>query len=641
MTLRFGASTLAIAFAATFAAAPAMAQSSTDSAVESAEDAFGTSTSHENIGVYDENNVRGFSPGTAGNFRMEGMYFDIQGGLSGRVIDGETIRVGPAAQGYSFPAPTGVVDLQLKKVGDQASAAPFFSVDSFGGQSAELDVQLPLAGKTFGISAGIGAYNNRYNDGGGSVGYNLGLVPRWKPSANVEVLAFANHQQFSDNTSNAIFIADDSFLPARPKRGTYINPDWTRSASHSNSFGLISRINLGDWTIRTGAFRSAYADQGGYSNLVIVDALGGTERQVYASPASKSASWSGELRVSRHFSEGPRLHLITATLRGRSVDSLYGGGDLAKLGPAGLNEVLNVPKPVFGFTALTDDQTRQTTGGLSYSLKWKGIGEFTAGLLRTHYVKQIAAPKVPLKRGTSDVTLPYLSATLTVTSKLALYGSYVRGLEDAGSAPSYATNANEILPAIRTRQYDFGLRWSPFKDTSVILGYFEIEKPYIDIDQKNYYGMLGAQKHKGIEFSVTAQPAKGLRIVAGGVWLDPKVTASPLIAQPLGKRPVGQPQLRTRFNLNWTLPFAKAVTLETYVNHDSGAYGTIDNSVYAPGSTRIGAGARYKFKLGGRDFTAKVTLYNVFNVFEFVPFGSGVYGTNTQRNVQAYIATEF
>ena len=639
--LRRGASTFAIGLAGLVAASPALAQSAAESAVESAEDAFGTSTGHETIGVYDEGNVRGFSPGTAGNFRMEGMYFDIQGGLGNRVIDGETIRVGPAAQGYAFPAPTGVVDLQLKKAGDKLVVAPFFSVDSFGGRGFEVDTQIPLSGKTLGVATGIGIYDNRYNNGGGSVGYNLGIVPRWRPAPNVEVLAFANHQQFHDNDNGPIFISTGNFLPQRPVRGRYLGPDWSRTDSHSDTVGTIAHANLGDWTIRTGLFHSAYANQGDFSNLIFVDALGGSDRQVYASPASKSASWSGEFRLSRRFSEGPRQHLITATLRGRSVDSHYGGGDLVDLGPAGLNDEISVTKPAFAFSALTDDQTRQTTGGLSYSLKWKGIGEFTAGLLRTHYVKQIAAPAVPLARGTSDVTLPYFSAALTVTPRLALYGSYVRGLEDAGSAPGYASNANQILPAIRTKQYDLGLRWSPLKDTTIILGYFEIEKPYIDIDLTNFYGVLGAQKHKGVEFSLTAQPAKGLRIVAGGVWLDPRVTASPLIAQPLGARPVGQPQLRTRFNLSWTLPFAKAVTLDTYVNHDSGAYGTIDNSIYAPGSTRIGLGARYKFKVAGKEFSAKVTLYNIFDVFEFVPFGNGVYGYNTQRNVQAYIATEF
>lgn len=622
-------------------ASPALAQTAAESAVESAEDAFGTSTGHETIGVYDEGNVRGFSPGTAGNFRMEGMYFDIQGGLGNRVIDGETIRVGPAAQGYAFPAPTGVVDLQLKKAGDKLMVAPFLSADSFGGQGFEVDAQIPLSGKTLGVATGIGVYRNRFNNGGGSVGYNLGIVPRWRPAPNVEIIAFANHQQFNDNNGNWIYIADGPFLPKQPVRGRFLGPDWTLQDSHSDTFGVISHIILGDWTIRTGAFRSSYADQGGYSNLIFVDALGGSDRQVYGNPASKSASWSGEFRLSRRFSDGPRQHLFTATLRGRSVESHYGGGDLVDLGSAALDEEIEVPKPVFAFTGLTDDHTRQTTGGVSYSLKWKGIGEFTAGLLRTHYVKQIAAPGVPLARGTSDVTLPYFSAALTVTPRLAFYGSYVRGLEDAGSAPSYASNANQILPAIRTKQYDLGLRWSPIKDTTVILGYFEIEKPYIDIDQTNFYGVLGAQKHKGVEFSITSNPTKNLRVVAGGVWLDPRVTASPLIAQPLGQRPVGQPQLRTRFNVSWTLPFAKAITLDSYVNHDSGAYGTIDNAVYAPGSTRIGAGVRYKFKLAGKDFSAKVTLYNIFDVFEFVPFGNGVYGYNTQRNVQAYITTEF
>jgi iron complex outermembrane receptor protein len=464
--LRYCASSLALApilMLSVGTASPALAQANTESAVESAEDAFGTSTGHEQIGVYDEGNVRGFSPGTAGNFRMEGMYFDIQGGLSSRVLDGETIRVGPAAQGYAFPAPTGVVDLQLKKAGDKLSVAPFLSADSFGGHGFELDAQIPLAGKTLAVATGLGVFQNRYNNGGGSTGYNLGVVPRWRPAPNVEVLAFANHQQFSDNTSGGLYITAGNFLPARMERGRYPGPDWARSDSHSDSYGVIGHANLGDWTLRTGLFRSSYKDHGGFSNLIFVDAGGGTDRQVYASPASASASTSGEIRLSRRFADGPRQHLVTATLRGRSVTGHYGGGDLVDLGTADLNEQIHVAKPVFAFTALTDDRTRQTTGGLSYSLKWKGLGEFTAGLQRTHYVKVVVAPGLPIARGTSDETLPYFSAAATLTPRLTIYGSYVRGLEDAGTAPGYASNANQVLPAISTRQYDFGLRWSPIK----------------------------------------------------------------------------------------------------------------------------------------------------------------------------------
>lgn len=611
-----------------------------DNAVQSAEDAFGTSTGHDQIGVYDENNVRGFSPGSAGNFRMEGMYFDIQGGLGNRVIDGETIRVGTAAQGYAFPAPTGVVDLTLKKAGDKPSVAPFLSFDSFGSHGAEVDVQLPLAGKQLGLSAGIGSYDNHFANGGDSVGVNAGGVLHWRPTAKIEVLAFANHQEFTGETAQQIYIANGDFLPPRMRRPLYPGPDWMRSDSHSNTFGLVSRWNLGDWTVRTGVFHSGFGNKGGFANLVFVNPDASTDRQVYASPASGAASWSGEFRISRRFTEGPRQHLITTTMRGRSINSTYGGGELVDLGPAGLDEVLEVPMPSFSFGALTHDYTRQTAGGVSYSLRWKGIGEFTVGVLQTHYVKRIDDPAAPPARGSTNATLPYFSAALELTPRLTLYGSFVRGLEDAGAAPGFAANANQILPASRTRQYDFGLRWSPFKETTLIVGYFSITKPYIDLDSANRFGVLGSDRHDGVEFSLTSNPTKSIRIVAGGVWLDPKVTASPLIATPIGQRPVNQPQLRTRFNINWTPAFAPRLTFDAYINHDSGAWATVDNSVYSPGSTRIGGGARYRFKLGGRDFTARLAIYNVFDAFELIAFGSGVYGYNTGRNVQGWITTE-
>ncbi|MEQ1498289.1 MAG: hypothetical protein ABL914_06485 [Novosphingobium sp.] len=623
-----------------FSPAAAFAQDA-ENAVESAEDAFGTSTGHDQIGVYDEGNVRGFSPGSAGNYRMEGMYFDIQGGLGGRVIEGSAIKVGTAAQGYAFPAPTGVVDLTLKKAGEQASATPFLSYDSFGARGAELDVQLPLAGKTLSLSAGVGLFDNHYSNGGGSTGMNAGTVLRWRPAPRVELLAFANHQENNDETASLIYIANGNFLPQRPKRGTFGGPRWAQSNAESNTFGLVGHANLGDWTVRTGLFRSSFSSTGGFTSLAFVEPDATTQRQIFASPANNSASWSGEARLSRRLGDGPRQHLITLTLRGRSIDSGYGGGELIDLGTAGLNEEIQPPRPNFAFGPLTGDFTRQLSGGLSYSFKWKGIGELTAGLLRTHYSKRVEAPLSPAARGSTDANLPYFSAALTVTPRLTLYGSFVRGLEDSGSAPGYSSNANEVLPASRTRQYDFGLRWTPIKDTTLIAGFFNISKPYIDIDSANHFGELGRVTNRGIEFSLTTNPTKNVRIVAGGVWLDPQVVASPLIAQPVGLRPVGQPRLRTRFNINWTPPFAPKLTLDAYVNHDSGTYATIDNSVYAPGGTRFGFGGRYRFKLAGQDFTAKVGIYNVFDAYVLIPYGSSVYGYNIQRNVQGWITTEF
>src|SRR6202046_3921535 len=98
--------------------AAARAQHAADNPVASAEDAFGLTLGLETIGMYSPGQVRGFSPQAAGNVRIDGLYFDQQGTLSNRVIEGSTIRVGISEIGYAFPAPTGIVDYDLRHATD-------------------------------------------------------------------------------------------------------------------------------------------------------------------------------------------------------------------------------------------------------------------------------------------------------------------------------------------------------------------------------------------------------------------------------------------------------------------------------------------------------------------------------------------
>ena len=56
-----------------------------ENAIRTAEDAFGTSIGRETIGLYSSQNIRGFSPISAGNARIEGLYFDQIWGLTSRI----------------------------------------------------------------------------------------------------------------------------------------------------------------------------------------------------------------------------------------------------------------------------------------------------------------------------------------------------------------------------------------------------------------------------------------------------------------------------------------------------------------------------------------------------------------------------
>src|SRR5215472_10105123 len=114
---------VAAALAVMFYAATGRAQHAADNPVASAEDAFGLTLGLETVGMYSPGQVRGFSPQAAGNVRIDGLYFDQQGGLSNRVIEGSTIRVGVTEIAYAFPAPTGIVDYELRHPGDGTARA--------------------------------------------------------------------------------------------------------------------------------------------------------------------------------------------------------------------------------------------------------------------------------------------------------------------------------------------------------------------------------------------------------------------------------------------------------------------------------------------------------------------------------------
>jgi hypothetical protein len=110
----------------------AHAQHATDDPLATANDAFGLTLGLESIGLYGPGGIRGFNPQSAGNVRIDGLYFDQQGALSNRVVEGSTIRIGVSEIGYAFPAPTGIVDYDLRHPGNGtpsatvvASAGPF------------------------------------------------------------------------------------------------------------------------------------------------------------------------------------------------------------------------------------------------------------------------------------------------------------------------------------------------------------------------------------------------------------------------------------------------------------------------------------------------------------------------------------
>lgn len=620
--------------------AAAHAQHASENVLTSSEDAFGKTVGVDSIGIYGSDNVRGFSPIVAGNVRVEGLYFDIQGSPTGRVIADSTIHVGIAAQGDSFPAPTGITDLSLRGSDARSSLSIIANAGPFASRGLIFDGTLSLRGAQLTTAVGASMARDHLASGGRSTSMSVGVVPRWHPSEHIEIASFWGRSYVDDENPTPIYVPGVG-LPPRINQGHYPGPSWLGNSYHSDTAGIIGHAAWSDWTIRSGLFYSAQVADAVYSNLFVgITPQGEAEQVIIAGRPQHASSVSGELRASRAIQDGSLRHLLLGTVRWRNSTTGYGGDAVIDAGMVNVNAPQEMTKPAFEFGEPSHARRNQIAGGLSYRLAWEHVGEFGVGLQRTTYRKRDSQPDVTPLRGTTSAWLPNVTLALPMGSTLTAYGSYTAGLEDSANAPDNASNRGEPVAAIRTYQHDIGLRWTPSGSIKLIAGYFEITKPYLTTGSDNVYRRIGNETHRGVEVSITATAPRGLTTLMGGVFSRPLVNGT-IASDGADLRPVAQPGNTFLLAWDYVLPFAPRWSVDAQVNHVGSQMATADNTVRLPSYTTVALGGRYKFTLNGKSCLLRLSVDNATDVRSWKILSSGAYQANGQRSLSAYVAADF
>jgi iron complex outermembrane receptor protein len=637
--LLFGIAAASIACAS----APAFGQSRSDeNAVTQAEDAFGFSVGREALGIYNAGNARGFSPAAAGNLRIDGLYFDQAWGLSGTLVDSTSIKVGLSAQGYPFAAPSGIVDQSLRRPGAKAGASVVANWDSWGTYGLEIDGTLPIA-STLSVGYGFNGTHLSFPDGTNNRNHTESLIVRWQPAAGVEIMPFWTLNHDYGDEAGTFYVPAGPFLPKLPRPDHNEGAPWADFRYKGSNTGLLASARLAANTVlRLGAFRSVWDVKHSYANLLVDEQPDGSgERVLFADPPNKQASNSGELRLTQSIADGPRLHVIHLSARRRDARREFGGSDFIDFGPGRIGEQVTAPKPdEFHFTEESHDRVTQTTVGLAYDGRWKNVGEISFGISKARFRKETLVPGVPVAVTRSNPLLYNATAAANVAKSIIVYAGYARGLEECGTAPTNAANRNQPLPAIITEQKDAGIRFGLTKGVKAVVGVFDLSRPYFGFDAANVYKQVGTVRSRGAEFSVSGSITPKLDVVAGGVFLKPRVTASDTGDGVIGSKPVGLPTHILIGNLNWKTP-VKGVELDLGVSHRGRTPTTTDNLVFVPAKARVDLGTHYRFMIDKRSATLRVQLVNLFNNTGWGIAGSGVYTTNPGRYVQAYLTVDF
>ena len=186
---------MAVATALTLASFTAQAQRASENAVTTAADAFGTSIGEDSIGLYNSGDARGFSPKDAGNVRLEGLFYDQQGGFGfgSPLIKRTTMRVGLSAQSYLFPAPTGIADIQLRLPEDKTIISISSTYGPYGSSfSGRVDVETPLIINKLGMMVSLGGSQRELDFHGVFNSVDGVALFRLRPSDQFEAITFCS-----------------------------------------------------------------------------------------------------------------------------------------------------------------------------------------------------------------------------------------------------------------------------------------------------------------------------------------------------------------------------------------------------------------------------------------------------------------
>ena len=591
----------------------AHAQRATENAVSAASDAFGVSVGNEHIGLYNNFDVRGFSPILAGNARIGGLYFDQVARMNSRVQSSSTIRVGIAAQGYAFPAPTGVVDYVLRAPDGSTRLSSLAEIDTRGMGSLEFDGSTAFLSEKLAIGAGASLFRPEDASGFSAYVVGVGALARWVPLEGLAITPFWSRSDQYDIHTPENYAPSGNFLPPVNPGRHFFGPQWAINREFLSNYGVLARYDFAtDWVLRAGLFRSL--DRRPRNIYLEVDGLslqGIGDLNATSDPPSVAASTSGEVRLEHDMVTGPLAHRATLSFRIRDHNALYGGSDTEDLGPVGIGQRVTAPQPLFVYTGQTHDHIGEIRPGFSYQLAWTDRGTLTFGAQKPIYRKRTVTPNTPVTTIKSEPLLLSASLTANLWEGAVFFADYTQGLEDNGLAPQNATNRNQPLPAIATEQREAGLRFQPLPDIVMVADYFDIKKPYFNLDSTGLFTQLGQIDNPGLELSLSGNVLPGLDIVAGALWSEPRVTGQGVVQGLVGHRPIGIPSQRYDVNANWQPPGLDDVTLGMEVAHASNVASVLIGDTVIPERTELSADLRYRMTLDGHPASLRLWFQNI------------------------------
>jgi Outer membrane receptor proteins, mostly Fe transport len=219
------------------------------------------------------------------------------------------------------------------------------------------------------------------------------------------------------------------------------------------------------------------------------------------------------------------------------------------------------------------------------------------------------------------------------------YVSWGEGVEVEAvpNRPSQYVNAGSVLPAAKSQQAEWGLKWQLTPRLLATLAAFEIRKPSAEDravgTRFERMGLAALARHRGLEGSLAGRLTPELSAQFSAAWLDAEYVRS-LDPARIGTRPTTVPRQKFAAFFEWRPALLSGWSLDTLITHESGKAIEPRDRARLPALTLIDLGLSREFKFAGQTVKARLAAHNLTDrvAWREVPttYWGGVYLFPTQ-----------
>lgn len=210
-------------------------------------------------------------------------------------------------------------------------------------------------------------------------------------------------------------------------------------------------------------------------------------------------------------------------------------------------------------------------------------------------------------------TTPWLALSYKLANH-SLYASHGQGIESrvVPNLPAYGAQANQALPAQRSRQVELGLKssWPQFgRETQSTLSVFDIRRPLL-VDDGSSVVLDGMQRHQGLELGAS-HSAGAWRVSGSATWLRARQEAASLNPALNGLKPTNVPSHILRLHAAYRLQ--PAWLLGAHLSREGQRAVLPDNSLMLGAWTRLDASLQWDTSIAGRPSQVQWRIDNLLD----------------------------